>query len=273
MSTDMPRPRIADPFVRALADIENTLTASHIAVFPVVCAAPTNDVAQLYFSMAEDQDDYSHMPVREADGRVSGVLHREELTGASGKAGQWKKPLAPDLVIEASTSLRKTITQLRHTGLLLVRSVESGHPDGISGIINHADIQKLPVKILLFTQISEVESRLRILLKSTNWENTQAGRQATGTARQRAKQWKNDALPVLHYLNLRELGLLAHNCGLLRTGGLDEATVVREMEDLRQLRNAVAHGQDYNPRDNALESIEAMNAALLLVQRILNSLS
>lgn len=51
-----------DSFVRALTHLEKTLTASHIAAFPVWCCSPTDDVAKVRIDVAIDKLDFSYVP-------------------------------------------------------------------------------------------------------------------------------------------------------------------------------------------------------------------
>ncbi len=114
-----------DAFLHVLADIEGTLTASHIAAFPVVCAAPDEDVAALREGMC--RRDFTHMPVRDGNGRVTGVLHQGLLGRASGRAGDHVVALDRSQVVPARLTLRETVMRLKAADYLLVESTESGH--------------------------------------------------------------------------------------------------------------------------------------------------
>jgi len=163
---------IQDPFVRVLNHLENTLTASHIAAFPVLCWVLADDVTQVRKKIAKAKDglDFSHVPIRDGNGHVRWIAHREDLNEKHGMLGDHTKTFEEGHIVDASRPLRDTLLLLRDHGVLLVRSPESGQPDGISGIINHADIQKTPVRLLLYAQITEIEARLRNRLSREPWE-------------------------------------------------------------------------------------------------------
>jgi hypothetical protein len=190
-------------------------------------------------------------------------------------------PLEERHIVDANRPLRDTLLLLRDHGVLLVRSPESGYPDGISGIINHADIQKTPVRLLLFAQITEIETRLRNRVSRTCWEKCPNCETYKNTAKRRMKKWKDPEgrLPLANYLNPRELMLLikALEIPLLQklwgAGSkiLPEDEFEKLAKELKDLRNAIAHSNDigYRCGTNPLNTIQSVNSAFDLVDNIL----
>ena len=84
-----------DPFVRTLRELENTLTASHIAFFPVWCCLPSDDVVELRRRISPEGFDFSFVPVRNDAGKITGVVHRDRLVGKNGAVNAHLVALAP----------------------------------------------------------------------------------------------------------------------------------------------------------------------------------
>jgi hypothetical protein len=267
-------PVVPDPFVRALRDIESTLIASHIAVFPVWGCSSDHDITKLREHIAPGAHDFSHVPVRNGAGVVRGVVHRDKIQGSSGTAGSCMVELQEHHVVPANTQLRETMFLLGKEGFLLVRSPESGYPDGISGIINHADIQKTPVRLLLFARLTELEARLRGRIQGANWDSQpQCDWAVTSAKRKRDRFWTRDALPQLaNYLNLREVAKVARQLGVGIHPELEEAAFETRAKELLKIRNDICHtntlgGEDVSIPSSSIEFVvrafEAIEAALL----------
>ena len=197
-------PDIQDSFVRVMNHLENTLTASHIAAFPVLCWSPADDVTRVREEIAKDRLDFSHVPIRDGKGHVRWIARRQDLNEKRGPLVDHAMPFEERYVVDASRPLRDTLLLLQDRGVLLVRSPESGQPDSISGIINHADVQKTPVRLLLFTQITEIEARLRNRLNREHWEEDPVCADFVKHANNQRKD-PEGRLPLINHLNLRQL--------------------------------------------------------------------
>jgi len=75
---------LQDPFVRVLNHLENTLTASHIAAFPVLCWSPADDVSKVHEEIAKHRLDFSHVPIRDDKRHVRWIARREDLNEKRG---------------------------------------------------------------------------------------------------------------------------------------------------------------------------------------------
>lgn len=287
-----------DPFIRVLNHLENTLTASHIAAFPVLCWSPAYDVAKVREEIAKDCLDFSHVPIRDSNGHIRRIACREDLNEKHGVLEEHALPLEERHIVDASRPLRDTLLLLRHHRVLLVRSPESGYPDGISGIINHADIQKTPVRLLLFAQITEIEVRLRNRATCESWEEDPDCAAFVKLAEEIRRRWKDPEgrLPLINYLNLNRLMCLTRtrlptflgeiecceflNCAekltalrnaIAHTDDIGCCEFLKCAEKLTAIRNDVAHSNDIGCRcgANPLDTIDAVNNAFDLVGNIL----
>jgi hypothetical protein len=260
-----------DPFVRVLNHLENTLTASHIAAFPVECWSPADKVAKVREEIAKDRLDFSYVPIRDGNGYVRWIARREDLNEKRGTLKDHIKTFEKGHIVDASRPLRDTLLLLRYHGVLLVRSPESGQPDGISGIINHADIQKTPVRLLLFAQITEIEARLRTRVSRESWEEDPNCDTYKNSAKRKRKD-PEGRLPLINYLNLNELMLLTRALNIPLLQELSENKFNEHAKELTNLRNAIAHTNDVGcsrRATNPLDTIAAVNSAFDLVDDIL----
>lgn len=282
---------LQDPFVRVLNHLENTLTASHIAAFPVRCWSPADDVTKVREEIAKDRLDFSHAPIRDSKGYIRWIACRDDLNEKHGLLIKHAISLEEHHVVDASHPLRDTLLLLReHGGFLLVRSPESGYADGISGIINHADIQKTPVRLLLFAQITEIEARLRNQVSRKCWEtHPNCKRYKTSAENKRKKQHQEFWLNLTNYLNPCELMLLAHNIEIPLLWKLSEVeskklpkgefkelskdVFGKRAKALKDVRNAIAHSNDIGCGcgANPLDTIDEVNHAFNLVANILDA--
>jgi len=263
----------ADSFLRVLADIEDSLTASHIAAFPVWCCKSDHDSERLHQEIAPGgQRDYHHVPVRDEDGHIRTVVYRDDLGGKRGPARKNGRLIGVDHKFEASRPLLDAIVRLKNTGFLLVTSLESGQPDGVSGIINHADLQKLPVRLLLFARLSELEATLREIVTGSDWlirgDCSNERKYAEGE-RQRHNKGEED-LPLEQYLNLKGLVAVAQR---LNRFVPQERAIEDRLTSLRAVRNHIAHGLEFGNGDTPSpeETVKAVQDAFAIVEWAIRS--
>jgi hypothetical protein len=172
-------------------------------------------------------------------------------------------------IVQATTPLREVVERLKNSAFLLVESHESGMPDGISGIINHADLQKLPIRLLLFSYIVEIETRLRSEVESKNpkWSENDRFNGIAKRAIGMRKRSKSNALELHHYLNLNDFGIIMRQTGIRGFPGEDR------FQELVYLRNNLAHSNLLIVLGGKNESsIKAVSSAFNLVEEFLNAI-
>ena len=247
-----------------LAALEDTLRARDIAVFPVICRPAAADQRIVLEEM--ERDDFSHVPVRADDGRVTHVHHRMELR-ASGAMACPRSFDSDRQSIDADGSLAGAIRLLADESFVLVRSKEAGTKDGIAGIINHADLLKAPVRVLVYTRSMRLEAATLQAVESREWERNPALRDEEHAARRRARL-RVGATSLAGYLYLPEL---------LRVGRSQEVLSVNdaEIDILRQARNFSAHAGNDLPADaeNSETAAARVAMALKLIDRLLRQIS
>ncbi len=169
------------------------------------------------------------------------------------------------IVIDAGASLTEAVKRLEARGFLLVSSLESGREDGISGIINHADLQKAPVRVLLFARLAEIEARLRRIIEhnSGRWERISELAEPVRVASANRARYHGE-LPLLYYLNLAHLGTVARACCKVDLSFCGTA----ELATLKNLRNQIAHGNEIENADEPLLTVARVRHALQVAERV-----
>jgi hypothetical protein len=239
----MPVP--GDPFLRTLRDLESTLTAGHIAVFPVWCWVPPHNEDQLQEKLSPEADDFSYVPARDVDGTIRIVVHRGHVERKGGPIAYTRERLTAEHVIDAGEPLRGTIAALEGRGFLLVQSPESGQPDGIGGIITRADVQKTPVRLLLFANLIEIETRLRRGLTDTKWEVRADCDSDRSDAEKKKMRYRGDTLDALeNYLGIGGLLRVARRVGANPLPELNDTEFTRRVRQIKKARDQVCHGLD-----------------------------
>jgi hypothetical protein len=261
---------LEDHFIRTTEVIERELLASHIAAFPVECCDPERDVADLRNWFAKDGRDFSHVPVRDKQGVILGILERDACLGRTGAAARVMNRDLADLLVDARASLWEAVQRLKGRGVLLVRSPEAGWADGVSGIINHADLEKAPVRVLLFARLTEIEARLRNMVQASgaDWEGRSVVAEHVEAARVNRTKWAGE-LPLLYYLNIERLAKVA---------GLCSATALKVLRptdprSLKEIRNTIAHGNEFEPGHRPKVTVARIQVALELVDRVARGLA
>ena len=263
-----------DPFVRTLHDLENTLTASHIAVFPVWCWTPPYDEVELQEKLSPEAGDFSYVPVRDVDGRVRHVVQRGRMEGRGGPVAYTRERLTTGDVIDAGTPLKDTIEALEGRGFLLVRSSKSRAPDGIGGIITRADAQKTPVRLLLFAELIEIETRLRRKLAGTEWNQRSDCKDEQSSAERKRKGFKPETLTALeNYLGISRLLHVTRKVGTNLFPKLSDTEFANRVEHIRKARNQVCHGLDVRGNHGSPATAASLSEAFCLIEETMKALS
>jgi hypothetical protein len=263
-----------DPFVQTLHVLENTLTASHIAVFPVWCWLPPHDEDELQKKLAPEADDFSYVPVRAVDGRVRHVVYRGRMEGKGGPVAYTRERLTSGDVVNARTPLKDTIEALGGRGFLLVRSPKGGHRDATLGIITRADVQKTPVRLLLFAQLIEIETRLRRGLAGTKWNQRDECKKERSSAERQKERCKGDTLDALEiYLGIGELLHVTRKVGTNLLPELNDAEFTRRVEHVKKARNQVCHGLDVRGNHGSPATPASLSEAFRIIEETMKAVS
>jgi hypothetical protein len=170
--------------------------------------------------------DYDQIPVRDCS-RVVGVLER-----LSGK----RKPLDESILVSADEALANFIHTVRHQSYRLV-------VDGtaITGIVTWSDLLKTPVLLLAYSLLAQLELLMNRAIyekygRSDGWmELLDKEERKFIIGRAKKLKMQNLALPYI------ELADFAHKAKVVQGGLPTNGNFEHDIEELRKLRNDVAH--------------------------------
>ncbi len=214
-----------------LEQLVQNLRARDIAAFPVAHANVADPIPVVRAAM--DQRDFSHMPLRDARGNVVSILVR-----ASAEPFERAKH-----VIEAAEPLAAAIMRLPEAGFLLVASDESGYEDRISGIINHADVVSLEVRLLIYSRTMQLERRVLDAIRGQPWGDDPELRTLWNRVKKRFYDGGERRSCLEAYLEFPEIMLIGQHRDILQVSDSDRAR-------LRTARNFAAHAAIDSPAED-----------------------
>jgi predicted transcriptional regulator len=129
----------------------------HIATAPL-CFCSASDQVGAVLSAAEFKI-YSQIPVRNGD-RTCGVLERAHCN-LEGTVRQAMKALDDSILVAAGAPLMEYLEMATNSGYRLV--VDGGN---VNAIVTRSDLQKLPVRVVVFTLITNLELLMADVIRS-----------------------------------------------------------------------------------------------------------
>ncbi len=218
--------------------------------------------------------DFDYVPVRR-DGVIVGLLDRLQLTDKQKLGLQMKGP-----VDGFFTPLHESCLIAATEGILSFIDTAASHHcrlvlDGkkIEGIVTISDLQKLPVRLAIFLQVTHLELLMtRLIRKSGVPENDWLEILDKGQRDQINKRWAKQrqfdvAIEKIYLANLsHKMEVFRH----LFTRHIPDLELYKsEMRAIRELRNGLAHGNDYAvTRKMALRTIDTINLCRSWISRL-----
>ena len=211
-----------------------------------------------------EQDDFDVMGVRSAD-EIEGYLLLGDLQ-SSDECGKFLRIISHYDLISSTTPLIEVLPLLKDREWVFLLD---GHE--ITAIVTRSDLQKTPVRLLIFGMISLLEMNLQRLIRSSfqgnDWESVLSpGRLEKARQLHRERKQRNEAIGLLDCLQLCDKRvLIAQNEDLVRQLGFPNGRKLRDqLADIEKLRDKVAHSQDLITGSNWEEVIGLIAQAELL---------
>jgi hypothetical protein len=226
-----------DDILRAtMTGLESGLRVLHIAATPLQVRESSDSAAEVLRDPS--LRDYDRIPVTE-NGRIVGVLERSPGV-RDGCCGKHMRRLDDSILISAEEPLTKLLPLLQHSPYRLVlRGPE------IQGIVTRSDIAKLPVRVLVFTLITQLEMVMADLIRKRCPSHKQwllllsPGRREKLTEKEQKSKEENLNLPLLELTDFCDKRTIVKKL-LKLPNDFEEALV-----DIEKLRNTLAHAGDY----------------------------
>ncbi|MEH2149119.1 hypothetical protein [Nostoc sp.] len=249
---------------------ENNITIEYVAEPLKAMPADAEAKEVLYWMQAQNFD---VIGVETGD-IISGYVERSSLIpGKEGKCSDYQRVFHPKELIAISTPLIKLLPVLRQTPRLFVLDCNQ-----VSGIVTCGDLQKAPVRMLLFGLVTLLEMNLlrlvRIYYPQDSWQKVlKPERLEVAQRLWRESQERNEATDLLDYLQFcdkREL--ILNQPELLQQLGLKSKRFgERFLKSAEQLRNRLAHAQNLVSGSSWTELIslaEAMEKLLIHCEEV-----
>jgi hypothetical protein len=234
------------PHVARLQDLrfllDSSITAKHIGTFPVNTCHASED-AQTAQSFMKERD-FDVLPLEDEEGTITGYVERSSL--GSGRCADYERSFFPSEVVADSTPLETLFKILWDSPQVFV--LEN---NVIAGIITRADLQKAPVRILLFGLVTLLEIQIlqliRVYYPNDSWEEALSpGRLDKAKDLYTERLARNEEIDLADCLQLCDKRTLVLKDKRIREslsfGSNGEAE--RFLEDVEKLRDRLAHGQD-----------------------------
>lgn len=243
---------------------ELSIVARHIAEFNLQVCGPEEEAKTTRERMR--QKDFDVLPLEE-DGRISGYVEQSRLV--VGKCKEHLKAFDSFELIVESEPLIQVLEVLKKIPRVFVQV------DGaITGIITRGDLQKVPVRMLIFGIVSLLEMQfLRIIracypddswMKSLKKPRLKQARRLF--AERKARNEAIDLADCLQFCDKRMLVLCSEEL-LQRLGGLSKGKCEKLLKSIEKLRDKVAHSQDLVLGSTWSELIELVKETDLLLAK------
>jgi hypothetical protein len=178
------------------------------------------------------------------DCKIDGFVLRQDL--GTSLCSSYVKPIALMDLIAESTPLVKVLNVLRDKPYIFVLT-----NDEVSGIVTRADLQKPPVRILLFGLISLFEMHLSYLIRKYYpydlWrDKLTQGRIDKAEALLEQRKNRNEEIDLfscLQFADKKSLVIVSEN--IIDILGLsDNKTAENTLDKIEKIRDKLAHSQD-----------------------------
>jgi hypothetical protein len=181
------------------------------------------------------------MGVSDPTGLVYGYVRCETLT--EGPCKKYAQPFTPRDLVSDSTPLLDVITILHDTPRIFVLETNR-----VTGIVTRGDLQKAPVRMLLFGLITILEMHLLRLIRTAfpndSWKlHLTNGRLDKAYCLYDRLKQRNEELDVTDCLQLCDKRTLFLQIPTIHVH-LNVPSPQRFLQDIERLRNNLAHAQD-----------------------------
>lgn len=140
---------------------DRILTVELIAEAMVTCSASEDATAVLHCMEKQNWNQIGFREAADDGGAVTGYLTREDLQGSSGNLSEVPvRPFNVTELVSEHTSIRAGLLRLAHSSRLFVLG-----PRGVDRVVTLADLQKQPVRIMLFGTISLLDMAMLSTIK------------------------------------------------------------------------------------------------------------
>jgi predicted transcriptional regulator len=250
---------------------ENSITIEYV-VEPLKSFDSNQSAQEIFVWMQEN--DFDVVGVK-TEGIITGYLEKNSLNSDSlGDCKNHEKIFLPQDLIAISTPLIKLLPLLKNKTRLFILDCNS-----VTGIVTQGDLQKSPVRMLLFGLVSLLEMNLLRIIRLYYSSDDSLGdvltekRLKTADELLQERRKRNEAMDLfdcLQFCDKRDL--ILHNPDLIQKLALESKNLGKEFfKKAEDLRNNLAHAQDLVGGSSWFELIslaEGLEKLLILCEQI-----
>jgi predicted transcriptional regulator len=226
---------------RVLESLESGLQVGLIASLELAACEASDRPGEVL--SRSDWLSYSQLAVRD-EGKIVGVLERSLANGHSGTVREVMRPLSDEIIVEAATGILSYIPLAAERPYHLV--VRGGR---IDGIVTRSDLLSLPVRVVLFTFLTQLESAMASAIRKAcpdgQWADfLKPERRKRIDARFEEGKRRDvyaDRLNFSEWSDKREILASVLPAELLGS----KTRFHKELKELERLRDKVMHANDY----------------------------
>lgn len=216
-----------DLLQRTMQGLESGLHVEHIATFGLVTCDRNEPPAEVYDD--PERASYDFIPVRD-EGRVVAVLERPNLT---------PRPLDDTMLVSGQTPLTWFVRHALESPYRLV--IRHGN---IEGIVTRSDLQKLPVRLLVFTLITHLEMTMADLIRRALDEDAWV-QLLSENRRHKLREKQQSLLRGRMDLPLIELTEFCDKRDIIKKHFKQGKRFEKELKAIENLRNTIAHAGSF----------------------------
>lgn len=218
---------------------EKSIKARHITV--PFCSFDESAIAQDVKKFL-DKKDFDVVGVR-TNGIINGYACRRDL--AEGKLGKYFKKFDSCELLSDTTSILEVLKVIIHYDYVFILSF-----GGVSGIITRGDLQKIPIRMWLFSLISLIEMQMLRIIRERFPENSwdkliKPPRKEKADKLFEKRKKKNEEIDLVDCLQFCDkYTIISKTEDLLEKLQCDKKKFCTLLVDLKKLRDNLAHAQD-----------------------------
>ena len=218
---------------------EKGIKASYITV--PFCSFDESAIAQVVKKFL-DENDYDVVGVR-TNGIINGYAYRRDLT--EGRISKYFKEFDPREILPDTISIPEVLKVIINSNHVFISSFGM-----VSGIITRGDLQKVPIRMWLFSLISLIEMQMLRIIRERFPENSwdkliSPGRKEKAKKLFRDRENKNEEIDLVDCLEFCDkYEIISKTKDLLEKLQYDKKEFCTLLVGLRKLRDNLAHAQD-----------------------------
>lgn len=262
-----------DSGLDALERVQRSLTVEMIMT-PRNCLMVCHRGQSADAVMSQNRGDFSFLPVVDETGRFEGLYRAEQWFGKETPPQQIRddfEPISEDLLIGADASIVEFVTKADERP---TRLVVSG--DRIAGLVSLSDLQKLPVRAALFTLITSLEMSM-----SKRIEDAWPRDDSVGWLKLLCDRQRKRVLKAINTAKSKDMFVSEIAC----TNFSEKSTIILEkrlisdsssmlsgeLEEIRKLRNNIAHANYYAESQKDAVNVCAVVRTIVQIKRNLDT--